>query len=89
MLFGNLTFSKGQDTLVNNVINSDTTNPIISKDTTVQIKETVKSDIETTILYSARDSISFDVLNQLVTLNGEAEVIYGDITIEADHITIN
>ncbi len=84
-----MTFSNGQDSLVNTTINSDTTNFNSGKDTTIQVKEAEKGSIETTIIYSARDSISMDIQNQLVTLKGNAHVTYGKISIEADHITIN
>lgn len=48
-----------------------------------------KGDIETTIKYSARDSIRLDVVTQTAYLYGEAKINYGDITLEAEQIEIN
>lgn len=46
-------------------------------------------DIETTIQYSAKDSIHMDVPNQIINLYGEAQIIYGDIELTASQIEIN
>ncbi|MBL3656539.1 putative LPS assembly protein LptD [Fulvivirga sediminis] len=51
--------------------------------------ETPKSDIETTINYSARDSINFSVDSKIVKLYGDAKIDYGAIKLEADHIEID
>ena len=48
-----------------------------------------KSDIETTINYSARDSINFSVDSKIVKLYGDAKIDYGAIQLEADHIIID
>lgn len=48
-----------------------------------------KGDIETTIKYSARDSIRLDVVTQTAYLYGDAKINYGDITLEAEQIEIN
>ena len=50
---------------------------------------TPNSSIETTIFYSSRDSIYFDVVNQQVYLYGQSKIVYGDITLEADRIDID
>ena len=47
------------------------------------------SDINTTILYKARDSIYFDVVNQKVFLYGESDIDYGNIKLTADRIDID
>ena len=47
------------------------------------------SNIETTIYYSAKDSIYFDVVNQKVYLYGESKIDYGNIKLEADRIDID
>ena len=47
------------------------------------------SDINTTILYKARDSIYFDVVNQQVYMYGESDIDYGDIKLAADRIDID
>ena len=46
-------------------------------------------DIETTIKYSAKDSIQMDVSNQLLYLYGEAHIIYGEIELTASQIEVN
>jgi hypothetical protein len=48
-----------------------------------------KGDIETTIQYSARDSINSSVDGQLIWLYGNAKIVYGSIELEADEITID
>ncbi len=46
-------------------------------------------DIETTINYSAKDSITMDIVSQIVRLYGEAKVTYGAIELEAAVIEID
>ncbi len=48
-----------------------------------------KGDIDTTVKYSAEDSINFSVDNRIVNLYGDARINYGDITLEAERIIIN
>jgi hypothetical protein len=48
-----------------------------------------KGDIETTINYSARDSIRASVDGQIIWLYGDAKIKYGEIELEADEITID
>jgi lipopolysaccharide assembly outer membrane protein LptD (OstA) len=48
-----------------------------------------KGDIETTINYSARDSIRATLDNQMVWLYGQAKIVYGEIELEADEIVID
>lgn len=50
---------------------------------------TPNSSIETTIFYSAKDSVFFDVVNQQVYLYGKSKIVYGNITLEADRIDID
>jgi len=59
---------------------------IISADSLVQEKI---GDIETTIKYSAVDSIQMDVANQIVNLYGDAKIVYGEIELSASRIEIN
>lgn len=56
---------------------------------TTQVKQIPKGDIETTINYSARDSINFSVDTKIVELYGDAKIKYGTIELEADQITID
>jgi hypothetical protein len=48
-----------------------------------------KSDIETTINYSARDSIRATFDGKLIYLYGEAKIVYGEIELEAEEIVID
>ena len=65
-------------------IKTDTTK--IKADT---VKAIPKSDIETTINYSARDSINSSIDGQIVKLYGDAKIVYGTIELMADEITID
>ena len=53
------------------------------------VKKAQKGDIETTILYSATDSINFSLDRKIVKLYGDAKVKYGDISLDAELITID
>lgn len=48
-----------------------------------------KGDIETTIFYSARDSINSSMVTKIVKLYGEAKIKYGAIELEAEQIVID
>ncbi len=48
-----------------------------------------KGDIETTINYSARDSIRASVDGKQVWLYGDAKIVYGEIELDADEIIID
>ena len=48
-----------------------------------------KSDIETTIFYSARDSINSSLESKIIKLYGNAKITYGEIELEADEIIID
>ncbi|WP_276497990.1 putative LPS assembly protein LptD [Pontibacter litorisediminis] len=48
-----------------------------------------QGDIATTIKYSARDSMQFEVDNKVVHLYGDAKINYGDMNLEAAYIQIN
>jgi hypothetical protein len=53
------------------------------------IKNIPKGDIETTIDYSAKDSIRASVDGKMIWLYGNAKIVYGDIKLEAEEITID
>jgi len=53
------------------------------------VKNSPKSDIETTILYSARDSINSNLDQKIIKLYGEAKVKYGLIELQAEEIVID
>lgn len=48
-----------------------------------------KGDIETTIDYHAKDSIFFDLENQMMYLYGESKIDYGDISLSAERISLD
>lgn len=81
-------------------VKADTTN--INPDSIIVATDTVrkandstkvnpppKGDVETTINYSARDSIRASVDGKLVWLYGNAKIKYGEIELEAEEITID
>jgi hypothetical protein len=81
-------------------IKADTTNInpdsiIVATDTlpkandTTKVKAPTKGDIETTINYSARDSIRASFDGKLIWLYGNAKIKYGEIELEAEEITID
>ncbi|UII23014.1 putative LPS assembly protein LptD [Fulvivirga ligni] len=79
------------ETLGKKSINADTT---VNSDSTVLVadslkNETPKGDIQTTINYSARDSINFSISTKIVKLYGDAKIDYGNIKLEADEIEID
>ncbi|WP_439881525.1 putative LPS assembly protein LptD [Pontibacter sp. MBLB2868] len=67
----------------------------LSQDTATTVKQdsvqlaAPQGDIETTIKYSARDSILFEVGNKVVNLYGDAKINYGTMSLEAAYIQIN
>jgi len=62
------------------------TNSITKKDTTSLPLS--KNGPETKVVYSAKDSIELDNAKQVLHLYGNAKVVYGEMTIEADRIII-
>lgn len=48
-----------------------------------------RGDIETTINYTARDSIRVSIDGKLIWLYGQAKITYGQIELEAEEITID
>ncbi len=62
---------------------------IKTKSDSVKRKKKTKGDIETTIFYSARDSINSSIDRKIVKLYGDAKIKYGQIELEADIIVID
>ncbi len=59
-------------------------------DSTAQAKDTIpKGDIETTINYSARDSMQLDLTTQEIDIYGESKIVYGQIELTADQVRVN
>jgi lipopolysaccharide assembly outer membrane protein LptD (OstA) len=63
--------------------------PIVKDSTKKDSVAIPKSQIETTINYSATDSIQMDAVNRIVYLFGNAKITYGNISLEAARIEIN
>jgi len=62
----------------------------VQKDSTVVSKDSViVGDIKTTVGYSAKDSIRFNVITQKIYLYGDAKVTYGEISLKADRIDMD
>lgn len=59
------------------------------KNKSVDTVEVPKSDIETRILYSCRDSIRMNIAEQKVYLYGDAKVTYGSRILTAEFMEIN
>ena len=76
-----------------NIRSADTTKISSKKDSLSSLKisvaDTLKGDLETTVKYSARDSCIIDEENQTLYLFGNSKVVYGDIQLEAEYITLN
>jgi hypothetical protein len=53
------------------------------------LKTTPKSDIETTINYTAKDSIRASMDNKMIWLYGQAKIKYGTVEVEAEEIVID
>ncbi|MFT7033595.1 MAG: hypothetical protein ACJA2S_002103 [Cyclobacteriaceae bacterium] len=70
---------------LNNAFGSDST----GIDSLAYIPPAGKSDIETTVDYSAADSMFFDLETQDMFLYGDAKIKYGNIELEAEKIEIN
>lgn len=61
----------------------------ISSKSDTTTRATPRSDIRTTILYSARDSIRASLDNKRIWLYGNASITYGEIKLDADEILID
>src|SRR5690349_1962002 len=75
--------------------NQVTNPPLTQPDTTAQTTDTIrvgaakKGGVETTINYSARDSIRFDVAAKIMYLYGDGKIDYGQTSLTAEQIQIN
>jgi hypothetical protein len=56
---------------------------------TDSVEQVKKGDVETTIIYSARDSINSTFNPKIIRLYGEAKIKYGSIELEAEDIVID
>lgn len=48
-----------------------------------------QGDIETTVVYFAKDSVRFDVVNRIMHLYNEAKITYGTVVLEAGYIKVD
>ncbi len=71
------------------IVATDTIPKIPKVNDSTKVKPAPKGDIETTINYSARDSIRASVDGKLIWLYGDAKIKYGEIELEAEEITID
>jgi hypothetical protein len=62
---------------------------VLNKSDTIKAPPPPKGDIETTIDYSARDSIRASVDGKMIWLYGNAKIVYGSIELEAEEIVID
>jgi hypothetical protein len=89
LTFGQVEEGTPRDTLSpQSIADSVAAQSLINKSDTIKVTAP-KGDIETTINYSARDSIRASVDGKMIWLYGNAKIIYGDIELEAEEITIN
>lgn len=74
------------------------TNKKSSPKPTTSIKDTTRTDslkakqvgdVKTTVTYTASDSMLFDIDTKKVYLYGQADIDYGDISLNADRVEIN
>jgi hypothetical protein len=72
-------------------VSPDSLRTATPSDTTKNPADTIpkKGDIETTIVYSARDSIHTSIDGKIIWLYGNAKIVYGSIELEAEEIVID
>lgn len=68
---------------------ADSTKERTAHSKSIDTLEVPKSDIETRILYSCRDSIRMNMAEQKVYLYGDAKVTYGDRVLTSEYMEIN
>ena len=91
-----MTYSYGQNTpltpadqVIDSLIINNSAIDSLAVDQEKLQSQPLESEIETTIIYTARDSIQMDVPNQIVRLYGEAKITYGTIELTAAEVEIN
>jgi hypothetical protein len=77
-----------EDSLKNST-NASSEEEIVENDSTYASKGKPKGDVETTIDYNARDSIFFDLKNQMMFMYGESKVTYGNMILKAERIDMD
>ena len=74
-------------TQADSLVLSDST--LIERDSIPKPQNRAKNDISTTVNYSARDSMFFDLTNQNLKMYGGTHVDYGEIVLEAELTEVN
>jgi len=67
----------------------DTVNNAEGFTDSVEVSYGEQGDIETTVIYYAKDSVRFDVINRVMHLYNEAKITYGAIVLEAGYIRVD
>ena len=65
---------------------------VVLLDTLINKKDSIiqnKRDIETTVRYTSKDSIFFDLQNQKMILYGDGKIDYGEIKLDANKIKVD
>ena len=83
LVFPSVSYSQMESDSLLSLMQVDTT-ANNEMDSTIQ-----KSEIETTINYSAKDSIFYDLKSQKIKLYGNSKIDYGEINLEAYEILVN
>lgn len=90
--FSGVELIKGTDSTLTNVVITDSTalpDSLHLIDSTSLTEKERENDIETTINYTAQDSMLFDLDNQKLYLYGDTHIDYGAITLDADQTSID
>ena len=74
---------------LDSTLNKNDTLKTATKSKADSLKAAKKGDIETTIFYSAKDSINSNLEKKIIVLYGQAKIKYGEIELEAEEITID
>ena len=83
LVIPSVSYSQMESDSLLSLMQVDTTS-INEMDSTIQ-----KSEIETTINYSAKDSIFYDLKSQKIKLYGNSKIDYGEINLEAYEILVD
>ena len=83
LVIPSISFSQMESDSLLSLMQVDTAS-INEMDSTIQ-----KSEIETTINYSAKDSIFYDLQSQKIKLYGDSKIDYGEINLEAYEILVD
>jgi len=79
------------DSLLNDTtaLNTSLPNDTLVQDSVKVVNKKSKNALDSKVIYTAKDSMRFDVKNKKVYLFGEGDVTYGNIHLVAEYIEIN